>query len=189
MMDIWMAACLAFVFSAMFEFIIVRYISRKETKATAKHDTPTYFEFYQKSDKVRQRIVHGFQKWLFYIFQEFKRGSIKDGLKLLESRLRQPQPWDIEPFHDFYTPNYQTQNRGYVPRLQKLGKQEHKCHNILQTENSASVPKRPLHDRIDHVSRWAFPLLFLCFSLIYWPVLLFGGTPPTIDKNWKELRR
>ncbi|ODM91513.1 Glycine receptor subunit beta-type 4, partial [Orchesella cincta] len=181
MMDIWIIACMAFVFSAICEFVVVKYLDWRH-------------KILQKAKERRFSLSNENYEALVNILLQGRIGipvdkinsrnnaittcnSLKDIPLTTQSQFawgnippQQVVPEEMVKSVIVGTPNgLGTQDDQTIRNRMRTGSPQV---DGKPTPEEVAKPKRNLWVSLDRLSRGIFPLLFLIFNCIYWPVLL-----------------
>jgi hypothetical protein len=191
MMDVWMVGCITYVFGALAEFIVVKYLSWKitqETKASQvmEAEMEAYWNIVKlrggdegRSSDTKKGILQKSKGHPYVDFynslnpKEIKMISKEEPHDLMFSSL--PGAFQHQHEADFIRYTFPTFPRH--PWNTGNGNTGDEFVPIGGLPNSIMFPPkdRPIWATIDRVSRAAFPSLFLLFNLAYWPFLVIGS--------------
>ncbi|KAM8938780.1 glycine receptor subunit alpha-3 isoform 1-T1 [Pelodytes ibericus] len=164
--DIWMAVCLLFVFSALLEYAAVNFVSRQ-------HKELLRFRRKRKKDKHVEGVL----------------GGVLGGKENLEALQRNNGVRSAEPIYGTLAQIYGSNFRDDEVRESRFSFTAYGMGPCLQAKDGVN-PKGPInpappqpktHDemrkifidrakKIDTVSRAGFPLAFLIFNIFYWVI-------------------
>ncbi|XP_051992861.1 glycine receptor subunit alpha-3-like isoform X1 [Xyrauchen texanus] len=159
--DIWMAVCLLFVFSALLEYAAVNFVSRQHKEL---------LRFRQRRKKSGKVISQTFDEELTESLHHINGLCSAEPVYGSMGQLNESNDMgeDVQESQLSFTPN--AGKDGAVPKAEN---------------NAATTPSKPAHaagksheemrklfidraKRIDTVSRAGFPLAFLFFNIFYW---------------------
>ncbi|XP_027312315.1 glycine receptor subunit alpha-3 isoform X1 [Anas acuta] len=161
--DIWMAVCLLFVFSALLEYAAVNFVSRQHKELLRfrrKRKKNKYFEGVLDGNEINESLQHS---------NGLRCAGPIDGTlpQIYSTNLRDD---DVRESQFSFTAAY-----GVGPCLQaKDGVTQKGPNNPAQTApKSPDEMRKVFIDRakkIDTISRACFPLAFLIFNIFYWVI-------------------
>ncbi|CAL8109247.1 unnamed protein product [Orchesella dallaii] len=180
MMDIWFIACMAFVFSAICEFVVVKYLDWRhqlQQKVKEKRFQMSNENYETLINIIQDRIGSPEDKLSYRnaatnmkdvpltIPRQFSWGNIAPQQVVPEEMVKPVIVGAANPI------GIRDNEKGIRNRVRISSPQED---GKLVPENVAK-PKRHLWVLFDRLSRAIFPLLFLIFNCVYWPVLFEGS--------------
>lgn len=161
MMDIWMVTCMAFVFCALCEFVIVKYLQWRKQQELKVCPILTY------KPKVRLSLSYLLQA------KEEKEKLIKDYISQVEKRHKDANGTaaSIKPMQ----PSYPAGDFGGYMNMRPMA---------AWTQLINDKRPNPSWVIIDKVSRFLFPLAFAAFNGAFWPWLLIGASRQNPDAGY-----
>lgn len=178
MMDVWVVCCMAFVFTAVCEFVVVKYlhwrqqIKQKVIDARERQETTErlYNIMEGKWNRPDSNISSG-------IATKSPSMSSNENLVVKYNKQLPYLPWYTGPLTGPGSPNYEIIRSIMVDTVcpvdstQDTEDDRARKEEITVVENS----KVPIWIKIDKRCRLAFPCMFVIFNVIYWPLLMLGG--------------
>ncbi|VDO36472.1 unnamed protein product, partial [Haemonchus placei] len=143
--DVWMGACMAFVFSAMIEFTVVNYCTRRKPK---KAHTPTK----SLSEQVQSLVTQYKEK------KTYQYDNMPYEVSLCGENDSNSQNLHKKQIRELNQPTV-LMRRNFLPSMKRKAIEE----RISRVEEN-----RKYAQMIDRRSRVLFPMAFVLFNLIYW---------------------
>ncbi|OXA58148.1 glycine receptor subunit alpha-4 [Folsomia candida] len=161
MMDIWMVGCMAFVFLALCEFVIVKFIHwKKQQELKAALEKEKQMETYRKEvkemeerDKDNKDQIHDQTKPVNRYINFYRNMVLRE--RIVGEILSPRSTWEFNNS----TPFGRTGGNPLHP----------------QHPDNAPPQKIPVWVMVDRVSRALFPISFGIFNLVFWPYLIVGA--------------
>ncbi|WKX95388.1 hypothetical protein Q1695_012101 [Nippostrongylus brasiliensis] len=139
--DVWMGACMAFVFSAMIEFTVVNYCTRRKPK---KHEKPKGLSEQVHNLVAQYKEKRGYQNGSCY---EVSLCDNENTPNLEKKQLREMNQPTL------------MMRRNFLPSMKRKAIEE-RINRVEQNRKYAQL--------IDRRSRVYFPLVFIMFNFFYW---------------------
>ncbi|KJH42600.1 Cation transporter family protein [Dictyocaulus viviparus] len=160
--DVWMGACMMFVFGVMIEFTIVNYAQRKATAESAS------------TKSQREGVAKGAQIILDYF--GINRQTTLEEEDLLDHLVSNGNLYDPPYVRSSRKPLLYCNNCHKVD-LEMQWRQSNDKTVTVKANTINRIGKKEAARRrakqIDQKSRWVFPLSFLAFNALYWSYYLY----------------
>ncbi|VDP43673.1 unnamed protein product [Heligmosomoides polygyrus] len=164
--DVWMGACMMFVFGVMIEFTIVNYAQRQassEPLATRKNTATIMRGAQRMLDRFRSRADHRELEEEDLLDNVVHNGGTYDAL-----------PGDnAKNVIQMTPPRNERKPLKVADAVKPNGKWKLSVKQELKSKKEAA---RRRAKQIDQASRWVFPLSFIAFNAIYWSYYLHFKT-------------
>ncbi len=203
-MDIWMVSCITFVFLALCEFVIVKYLQTKMLETEKKEKELKNRNSVSQEDSLVSLILQMKRKFgkdaenknahpyiEFYRRMEndnnpdknkMMKENYKISLVIQDNTIQQIVGAESNPFLISSSPSPMFGTMPIQPSYKITamnGMMDPRVDggpNFFGTEGQQGQDKaRPLWVQIDRTSRIIFPAMFLVFNLVFWPVLLVAS--------------
>ncbi|CAJ0606842.1 unnamed protein product [Cylicocyclus nassatus] len=166
--DVWMGACMTFVFSAMIEFTVVNYCTRRKSRKRPK-PTPSLSEQVQNLIAQYKEKKAGSNTSVYELMRSIQHTTV--GYVTQQLQYQNGTCYEVTLCDESAQENFakkQIREMNQPPTLQRQNFLTGRKRKAMEERMNRVEENRKYAQSIDRRSRFYFPIAFVIFNICYW---------------------